>query len=179
MVWWLRLHAPNAGGLSSTPGHRELDPACCNWRSCVCNEDQRSHMLQLRLYAAKCINKNKCLGIKINTIGHNLEKLHYDSMAQIEIFNRSKSKLPLFPLRGEVYVSMSPIWTGPVTFLMNQMQWKSHCRTSKSGPYEIGRFHFSLRIHPLRSQWPFKRFDRLKPMMLWGKSSYMKRERGQ
>ena len=41
VVQWLRLHAPNAGGLGSIPG-----------------QGTRSHMLQLRPCADK-INKNK------------------------------------------------------------------------------------------------------------------------
>ena len=41
VLQWLRLHAPNAGGLGSTPG-----------------QGTRSHMLQLRPCADK-INKNK------------------------------------------------------------------------------------------------------------------------
>ena len=43
VVQWLRLHAPNAGGLVRSLV-RELDPACLNWRS---------HMPQLRPGAAK------------------------------------------------------------------------------------------------------------------------------
>ena len=45
MVQWLRLCAPNAGGPGSTLV-RELDPTCCN-------EDGRSHVLELRTAAAK------------------------------------------------------------------------------------------------------------------------------
>ena len=30
VVQGLRLSAPNAGGLGSIPGHRELDPTCHN-----------------------------------------------------------------------------------------------------------------------------------------------------
>ena len=53
VVWWLRLHAPNAGSLGLIPGQgtrshvpqlrvgMPKDPTCCI-------EDQRSHVLQIK-----------------------------------------------------------------------------------------------------------------------------------